>query len=156
MTQEALLAGVGGEAGVVGRTLLCLLTLRFSSSPSCSSASRPEVGDQSVPTQARPGCRSTSNTWAKRPRELGTVGPSQSRDHEKKPQSYLPSPTSSLTPDGSWASPGPNESPCSRFRAPALMVCALLKLCREAPPSGARGDCGLQTASVVPLQALRS
>lgn len=156
MTQEALLVGVGGEAGVVGRTLLCLLTLHFSFSPSCSSASRPEVGDPSVPTQARPGYRSTSNTWTKRPRELGTVGPSQSRDHEKKPQSHLPSPTSSLTPDGPWASPGPNESPCSRFRAPAVMVCAVPKLCREASPSGARGDCGPQTASVVPLQALRS
>ena len=156
MTQEALLVGVGGEAGVGGRTLLCLLTLHFSFSPSCSSASRPEVGDPSVPTQARPGCSSTSNTWTKCPSELRTVGPSQSRDHEKKPQSHLPSPTSSLTPDGPWASPGLNESPCSRFRAHALLVCALLKLCREAPPPGARGDCGLRTASVVPLPALRS
>ena len=84
------------------------------------------------------------------------MGPSQSRENEKKPQSHLPSPTSSLTPDAPWASPGPNESPHLRFWAPALMVCALLKLRREAPPSGARGDCGLRTASVVPLQAPRS
>ena len=49
------------------------------------------------------------------PRDLGTVGPSQSREHEKKPQSHLPSPTSSFTPDAPWASPGPNESPRLRF-----------------------------------------
>ena len=148
--------GVGGEAGVVGRTLLCLLTLHFSFYPSCSSASRPEVGDSSVPTQARPGCRTISNTWTKRPSELGTVGPSQSRDHEKRPQSHPPLPNPLPHPRWALGASCPHESPCSRFRAPALMVCALLKLCREAPPSGARGDCGPQTASVVPLQALRS
>lgn len=55
VTREELLVGAAGEARVVERTLLCLLTLRFSSSPSRSSASRPDMGDQFVPTQARPG-----------------------------------------------------------------------------------------------------
>lgn len=114
------------------------------------SASRPEMGEKA--TQARPGCRSTSNTWTKSPRELGTVGPSQMRENEKKPQSHLPLPNQPPHPRCAWASPARMKAhacisvPCSDgLRSP-------LKLRHEVSRLLGPEETVAPTASVVPCR----